>query len=191
MTDETRESIAFVGDSLIASGSWQDWFSDYEVFAFGRHGETSDELLQRLAQITSARPDNIVLLTGTNDLDRRNSVEHIVRNIESAMVALRRELPESRLLLVSILPREAEFAERIRDANRHLWQFAATVHAQYLDLWPALAVDDTELNAAYTSDGLHLNADGYQAWLSELRPAIQRLREEPPMSGVITLPRVE
>ena len=39
----------------------------------------------------------------------------------------------------SILPRAREFAEQIQTANIHLRQFAATVRAQYLDLWPALA----------------------------------------------------
>ena len=46
------------------------------------------------------------------------------------------------------MPRGHEFADQIRDINRHLWQFAPTVHAQWLDLWPALALEDGELNPA-------------------------------------------
>jgi lysophospholipase L1-like esterase len=188
--DNERESIAFVGDSLIAEGSWEKWFPDFSVRSFGVDGSTTDDLLTRLDEIVAFDPDELVLLVGTEDLGRRGSVEHVVRNIETALVTLRRELPGTRLLLVSILPRGHEFAERISQANRHLWQFVATVHGQYLDAWPALALEDGELNPVYTPDRLHLNDEGYQAWLAELRPALDRLRDQPPMSGVITLPRM-
>ncbi len=190
MTDTARESIAFVGDSLIAGGRWDEWFPDLRVIDFGIAGSTTDDLLSRLDEVVQADPDELVLLIGTEDLSRRGSVEHIVRNIETALVTLRRELPGTRLLLISILPRGHEFADRIHEANRHLWQFVATVHGQYLDAWPGLALEDGELNPVYTADRLHLNDDGYQVWLGELRPALERLRDQPPMSGVITLPRL-
>jgi lysophospholipase L1-like esterase len=89
------------------------------------------------------------------------------------------------MLLQSILPRAREFADQIQTANIHLRQFAATVRAQYLDLWPALALESGELNPAFSDDQLHLNAAGYDAWLGELRPALERLRDEPPMSRPI------
>jgi lysophospholipase L1-like esterase len=190
MTDDARESIAFVGDSLIAGGRWDEWFPDFEVHNFGIAGSTTDDLLARLDDIVLSQPDEIVLLVGTEDFSRRGSVEHIVRNIETALVTLRKELPGTRLLLVSILPRAREFADRIHEANRHLWQFVATVHGQYLDAWPGLALEDGELNPVYTADRLHLTDEGYEAWLAELRPALERLRNQPPMSGVITLPRI-
>jgi lysophospholipase L1-like esterase len=190
MTDNARESIAFVGDSLIAGGRWDEWFPDFEVHNLGVDGSTTDDLLTRLDGVVQVQPDELVLLAGTEDLSRRGSVEHIVRNIETALVTLRKELPGTRLLLVSILPRGHEFAHRIHEANRHLWQFVATVHGQYLDAWPGLALEDGELNPVYTTDRLHLNDKGYEAWLNELRPALERLRDQPPMSGVITLPRL-
>ena len=190
MTDNARESIAFVGDSIVAGGRWDEWFPDFDVHNFGVPGATTDDLLGRVDEIVQADPDEIVLLIGTEDLTRRGSVEHVVRNIETALVTLRKELPGTRLLLVSILPRGHEFAERIQQANRHLWQFVATVHGQYLDAWAALALDDGELNPVYTADRMHLTDDGYEAWLAELKPALERLRDQPPMSGVITLPRL-
>lgn len=89
------------------------------------------------------------------------------------------------MLVQSVMPRGREFADRIREANIHLRQFSATVHAQFLDLWPTMALEDGEINPAFSDDRLHLNDAGYEAWLSELRPAMERLREEPPMSRPI------
>jgi lysophospholipase L1-like esterase len=180
--------MAFVGDSLTEGGHWQDWFAEDQAHNFGVGGDTTDDLIARLPEIIQTNPDTVVLLIGTNDLAWRRSVEHIVRNIETILVTLRRELPEAHILVQSVMPRGHEFASQIRDINRHLWQFAPTVRAQYLDLWPALALEDGELNPAYSDDRLHLNDSGYDAWLAELRPALETLHRQPPASRAITLP---
>lgn len=187
--DDPREVIAFVGDSLTQDGAWAEWFPDFEVRNLGRGGDTTDDLLARLDEVVAVAPDEVVFLAGTNDLGTRQTVEHLVRNIETACVQLRRDLPGSRMLLTSILPRGREYAQRIKEANIHLRQFSSTVRAQFLDLWPALALDDGELNPSFTDDRLHLNDAGYQAWLAELRPALARLRELPPMTTPIQIVR--
>lgn len=182
-------SIAFFGDSLTESGKWDEWFPDYSTMNFGAAGNTTDDLLARLDDVVQAKPDAIALLVGTNDLGMRRSVEHVVRNAELLLVNLRRDLPGTRTLVQSIMPRGREFADSIRDANRHLRQFSPTVHAQYLDLWPALALEDGEINPEFSNDRLHLNDAGYRAWLAELEPAIERLEDAPPMSRPIKIIR--
>jgi len=183
----TRGKLLFLGDSLTASGDWAAWFPEHDTRNHGVSGDTTDAVLQRLEAVVAEQPDAIALLVGTNDLALRQSVEHIVRNIEYALVAIRRDLPGVRMLLQSIFPRGREFADQIQDANRHLRQFAPSVHAQYLDLWPVLAGEHGELGPEFSDDGLHLNARGYEAWLSELRPAVDRLENAPPMSGAIQI----
>lgn len=180
-------TVVFLGDSLTAFGDWAAWFPGVVAINQGVSGDTTDDVLARRDLVVAARPDEICLLIGTNDLGQRLSVEHLVRNIQLLLVELRRELPGTRMLLQSIMPRGAEFAESVQEANIHLRQFAATVHAQYLDLWPALAAEDGSIRADYSEDSLHLNEEGYLAWLAELRPALERLREEPPMSRPIQI----
>lgn len=182
-------AIAFVGDSLVREGDWASWLGDRTVHNFGVSGDTTDDVLARLDAVIETRPDEVLLLIGTNDLGTRKTVEHLVRNIESMLIELRRELPESRVLVHSILPRGSEFARNIKDANIHLRQFSATVHAQYLDLWPALALEDGSLDPQFSDDRLHLNDEGYRAWLGELLPALERLRELPPMTSPIKVIR--
>lgn len=189
--DQEKETILFLGDSLTAEGDWAGWFPEQNVINAGRGGDTTDDVLDRLEALTAENPDEIVVLIGTNDLGTRQSVEHLVRNIETICVSLRRALPGSRLLVQSIMPRGREYAQRIQDANIHLRQFASTVRAQFLDLWPAMALDDGELNPAFTEDRLHLTAAGYEAWLNELRPALGRLRELPPMTTPIQIIRTD
>lgn len=184
-TTEGHGPLLFLGDSITEQGSWDAWLPGEHVVNQGIGGDTTDGVLERLDAVVAEQPEAIVLLIGTNDFgNHRASVEHVVRGVESVLVTLRRELPGVRLLLVSILPREAEWAAKIDAANRHLRQFVATCHAQYLDLWPALA-DGDHLDERYTDDGLHLTEDGYRAVVAELEPALERLRGLPPMSRPI------
>jgi lysophospholipase L1-like esterase len=147
-------------------------------------------VITRLDSVVRLSPDAVVLQVGTNDLGWRRSDEYIVRNIETILVHLRKHLPETRILIQSVIPRERDHTETIRSINRHLWQFAPTQHAQYLDLWPALANADGELDSAHSDDKLHLNDVGYEAWLSELKPALEQLFDQPPSSRAIPIQHV-
>jgi lysophospholipase L1-like esterase len=111
-----------------------------------------------------------------------------VRNIETIVATFRRDLPDVRILVTSVLPRGHEFAPQIREINRHLWQFAPTAHAGYLDLWPVLAGEDGGLLEQCSPDGLHLNEDGYRAWREALGPALEAVVRMPPRTRPITLP---
>jgi lysophospholipase L1-like esterase len=183
------ETIVFIGDSITHSGRWQEWFSECDVHVEAAPGDTTDRLVERLPAIVELQPDIVVLLIGANDFGGNRSVEYVVRSIEYFLAMLRKEVPGARTLVQSIMPRGREFEADIKNANRHLRQYATTLHAQYLDLWPKLAMDDGELSAEYTDDRVHLTEAGYEAWLSELRPALDRLREARPMTQPISIIR--
>lgn len=181
--------IAFVGDSITAAGDWQNWFPDFEVSVEATPGDATDRLNERLPAIVDLQPDTVAILIGANDFGQSRSVEYVVRSIEYFLATVRQEVPGTRTLVQSILPRGHEYADDIRDANRHLRQYARNVYAQYLDLWPSMATDDGELKPEYTTDRLHLTEQGYEAWLAELRPALDRLWDAPPMSSPISIIR--
>jgi len=172
--------VVFVGDGLSAGARWEERFPELEVRNLGVNGDTTDEVLGRLDQVVSADPDAVVLQVGTNDVGWNRSDEYIVRNIETILCTLRKQLPGTRLLIQSVPPRETEFVHVIRSVNRHLRQFAPTVKARYLDLWPALAAPDGTLSTEWSTDRLHLIEAGYVVWFTELRPALADLLEHPP-----------
>jgi lysophospholipase L1-like esterase len=185
-----KAKTVFVGDSLTEGGRWQEWFPEVEAINLGIAADTTEGLIDRLDEVAAHDPDTVVLLIGTNDVANRRAVEQVVRNIETILVNLRAALPDARILVQSVLPRGREYAEFVKEINRHVWQFAATVKAHYLDLWPVMALDDGELNPDYSTDRLHLNDAGYQAWLSELVPALERVHDLPPSSRPIRLPEL-
>ncbi|MEJ3403321.1 GDSL-type esterase/lipase family protein [Rathayibacter sp. YIM 133350] len=180
-------TIVFVGDSLTEAGQWDEWLPEENVINQGVGGQRTDDVIERLDEVVAAEPDAVVLLVGTNDLAWRKPKEEVGRNLETILVELRKRIPGVRLLVVSLLPREQDYAADIRDLNRHIRQFVATVHGQFLDLWPALADEDGQLREDLGEDRLHLNAAGYEAWVAELKPALETLFSTPPTTRSIPI----
>lgn len=171
---EKSDKTVFVGDSLTAEGSWEEWFPDAEVVNLGRSGDTTDELLERLQDVIDEDPSTVVLMIGTNDLAWRKTVEQIVRGVESVLWRLRQELPEARIVVQSVLPRSEEYADRVKEINIHLRQFAPTVKADWLDLGVVFADEQGVLRDDLSPDRLHLNEQGYSEWVEALRPVLAR-----------------
>jgi lysophospholipase L1-like esterase len=182
------EVVVFLGDGLSAAARWEERFPEFEVHNLGVNGDTTDEVVARLDDVVDTAPDAVVLQVGTNDVGWHRSDEYIVRNIETILCELRKHLPSARLIVQSVPPRDEDFSPVIRSVNRHLRQFAPTVKARYLDLWPVLADPEGRLSPQWSTDGLRLTEPGYDVWLAELRPALVESLEHPLTLPVSTQP---
>ncbi|MBO0982615.1 GDSL-type esterase/lipase family protein [Rathayibacter sp. SD072] len=159
----------FLGDSITEGGAWHEWFPEHHVVNRGIGGDTTAGVLQRLSPVTACEPETIFLLIGTNDLGLGRSVDETAAGTRAIIQQLRQDAPDARLVLQSVLPRRAKFADRIRALNLHYRTIAKTSGSDFLDLWPALAAGD-ELRADATLDGLHLTGTAYREWVGMLRP---------------------
>jgi lysophospholipase L1-like esterase len=163
----TESEIVFVGDSLIADGPWSELFCPIKNRGIG--GETTSGLLDRLDEVTESQPHKIFLLIGTNCLAADVPVAQVVRNYRELLERVRRESPQTRVYVISVLPVNPRFAKgpvhvnaTIRELNRQLrdlvGQFASVT---FLDVFDALTDASGDLRKDLTTDGLHLNLDGY------------------------------
>ena len=59
-------------------------------------------------------------------------------------------------------------SERIVSMNASLQQIADDNDAYYLDLYPIFVTGDGTLRPDLTTDGLHLNRQGYLVWRSAI-----------------------
>jgi lysophospholipase L1-like esterase len=160
--------LLLLGDSLTEAGPWEEAFPEVDVLNAGVSGDTTADVAARLDGVIARDPSTVVVMAGTNE-SRRATVEQVVRGLEDILFQLRHGLPEARLIICSVLPRERERADWIRDVNIHVRQFAPTVKAEFLDLWPTFAEEDGELRGDFTTDRLHLTDVGYAAWVEQLR----------------------
>lgn len=160
-----------VGDSI------SQWFpndqlpSDRFWLNQGISGDTSAGVLKRLDLFEDTRPDMIHVMVGINDLRAGATDEELIANIQQIMQQLRQSHPDAQIFIHSILPTRlpALASDRIADINQQLAAIAQAEAVQFLDLQPSFADKDGSLRTDLTTDGLHLNPQGYAMWQSTLR----------------------
>ena len=166
--------VLFLGDSITEQGVWHEWLPGLPTLNRGIGGDTVHEVQARLDRAVN-EPTVISLLVGTNDLSGigpSHEVPVIAAQFRRLVAELHRRAPEACLIVNSVMPRRASFADQVRALNREYLAIAADAGATYLDLWPGLADDSGGLRAELTRDSLHRNGAGYEAWLAQLRPLL-------------------
>lgn len=143
----------------------------------GISGEKTYTLLNRLHLMNVADVDTIFLMIGINDLIWGQSDQQVLANYEEIMDYLSKHHPDTQIVVQSILPHGAEAAtwesrhlllelpnERIRTMNQSLQSIAEDYGAYYLELYPIFSNGEGNLRTDLTTDGLHLNRQGYLVW---------------------------
>ncbi len=148
----------------------------------GISGEKTAGLLQRLNLFDKTTPETIFVMIGINDLIAGVSDRTILDNQRQILTYLHKKHPKAQIVVQSILPHQGEQAtwegkekllaipnSRIRNLNQQLRTIAAKESVKYLNLYPLFADKQGNLRSNFTTDGLHLNPDGYLVWSSALQ----------------------
>jgi lysophospholipase L1-like esterase len=160
----------FLGDSLTDLCEWAEILKDDQIINRGICGDTTDGILNRINNIIDYKPKKLFLMIGINDLNQGVSVENIVENYILILEAFKNQIPVTKVFIQSILPvnnqlrSNGEVNKKIIDLNAKLKELAQTFSFQYIDLFTAFLDKDNQLDAQYTSDGVHLNGQGYLIW---------------------------
>jgi lysophospholipase L1-like esterase len=164
--------VLLIGDSITAGALWCEWLPGLSTANRGIPADRTEHVLDRLDSLGRGRV--VCVLIGTNDLGYGIRMERIAANVRSLIGELRRRMPESTIVLQSVMPRHRKFASRIVELNALIKEIAMGSGATYVDLWPALSDGRGGLRAEFTPDVLHLNSLGYSAWVDTLSPIIRR-----------------
>lgn len=144
-------------------------------------GEKSAGLRDRLYLLDQTSPEAVFVMVGINDLIWGGSEADLVYNVRKIVNYLHQTHPQTRVVVQSILPHGGEMAtwegrdrlvtvapESIKAVNDQLKLVAVETGADYLNLYPLFVNGDGYLRADLTTDGLHLNQDGYMVWRTAL-----------------------
>lgn len=175
-----EDGIALYGDSLTEYGDWDRLLPELQIMNFGVRGDRTDGAYNRLKQLVSTKPKKVVLLIGTNDLEGGlRTPSDIADRFERILSSAIEQLPDTRFIVVSILPREPEYFRQVQDL-RDLYRDVATKYsATYLDIAPQFMSDTGGLQDNLTTDGLHLSEAGYTQLARTLEPLLKRHGQEP------------
>jgi lysophospholipase L1-like esterase len=163
----------FLGDSLTNEGEWSDWFPDLKVRNRGISSDTTTGILRRLEPILKGQPQRIFLMIGINDLVvQQKSPERVLAHYEQILKTFRERSPQTQVVVQSVLPvvmipNAVHLNRKIQHLNIHLQDLAQQFGHPYIDLHSQF-LHEGELDRACTTDGVHLNGEGYARWAAGL-----------------------
>lgn len=131
-------------------------------------GETAAAMTKRLHLFKETNPDVIHVMAGINDLKNGASDRDILLSLQTLMRQLRQQHPNAKVVIHSILPTRLSHlpSDRIRTLNSYIAYVANREGTQFLDLQPYFTDEQGQLRQELTTDGLHLNYQGYALWQS-------------------------
>jgi lysophospholipase L1-like esterase len=119
----------------------------------------------------------VVVYAGDNDIAAGEAPEQVATEFEQLVGHIHTRLPQTRIIFIGLKPsiRRWEQVGQMRAANSLIRDYSS--HDQllsYVDIDRAmLGADEKPRTDLFVSDGLHLNADGYQLWSSMVRPLLK------------------
>lgn len=176
LPNETKD-IIFLGDSLTEQCEWSEMLQDARVKNRGISGDMTIGLLNRLQEVTDRQPAQIFLLIGINDL-LFHDADYVIENYKTIVHRILSETPNTELLLQSLLPVNNEIRDfdiantTIQTVNGAIQNIAKNNNLKYINIHPLLIDTKGNLDAQYTSDGIHLNGKAYQIWKEAVQSAI-------------------
>jgi lysophospholipase L1-like esterase len=181
-----------IGSEVNGATAWQHVFGDMPVINMGFGWDRTQNVLWRLRQgeFEGLTPKWVVLMIGTNNLTgtenaRSNTPEEIVEGIDAIRHEIHRRSPDSRIILMAILPRDQKpdspLRIQIQKTNQLLSQrFSNGVSngrsdersnespLTYLDIGKSFLQPDGSLPESMMPDGTHPTEAGYKIWADAL-----------------------
>lgn len=156
--------VVFVGDSITDNSNWNEIFADISIANRGISGDTTAGVLNRMDTILNTGAKQAFVMIGTNDIMTNEDVDTIFGNYIKILNALEskniKPIVQSTLLTSN---KQKKQNENINKLNAKLRDYCNQTNTIYVDLNKYLAANG-ELNNKYSSDGLHLNGEGYSVW---------------------------
>ena len=163
--------VAFLGDSLTDGYDVAKFYPNYRVSNRGIGGDTTVGLEERMqVSLYDLKPKVAVMLIGANNMDT------MFDNYEDILIGFRENLPETKIILLSLTSMSGEWGKRNQLAaynNVKIKMLAQKYSYTYVDLYSALMNLETgEIYSEYTTDGGHLTERGYEILTREITPAV-------------------
>lgn len=182
-----EKRVVFMGNSI--TEGWvkirPDFFKENGYIGRGIGGQTSYQFVVRFRpDVINLKPKLVVINAGTNDVaentgpfDLETTFGNIVSMVELA------KANKIKVILTSVLP-AAKFGwnKKITDApdkiealNAMIKDYAKKHKIPYVDYYtPMVTGPERALNPAYSKDGVHPTAAGYEVMEALIKPAIDK-----------------
>ncbi|HVZ06415.1 GDSL-type esterase/lipase family protein [Rhodopila sp.] len=203
---DTQPTLIFLGDSITEnwekSGppdwqefqqAWKRFYGDRKAVNLGFKGDTTASLLWRIrnGEVANIKPKVAVVLIGANNFGRVHwDAEETVQGIDAIIGELRKRLPDTKILLLGVLPsdRSPWVTEQTATINKALARnYKSVPMVTYLDLTPIFMKGNT-LNRSLFYDPLlsppeaplHPTAQGQALMSQTMEPVLSAMLGDRP-----------
>lgn len=166
-SDPEPVTVLAVGDSLASGGPWDavpgdpgswTYFLDEEptveiVGGWRRDGATSKTIAENIPD-ESARV--LAIMAGTNDVRKSEPLDQLAGHLMTAV-----DRVEVDAVIISAIPPEPAFADRVRIANSIMKELAQQRGWIWIDAWSSVRDGDSWTDGA-TADGVHASLPAYR-----------------------------
>ncbi|HET6883851.1 MAG TPA: GDSL-type esterase/lipase family protein [Pirellulales bacterium] len=181
--------VAFFGDSLtehwqdVGQAVWNESYAGLNALNAGIAADKTQNVLYRIenGDLNGLNPKVVVVMAGVNNLIFGDTPQEAADGVSAVVEALRQRLPDAKILVLGILPAAMEGAEdnlmaTISATNQMIAGLADEEHVFFLNMWSAFTYADGGFDPTLpTSDGLHLNQQGYVVWRQTMAPELDYL----------------
>ena len=174
--------IVFLGNSITSGGKdWSKRLKHPNIRNRGIGGDVTDGVLARIDEITYFRPKAVFLLIGINDLWNNNSpnnpsAEYIANNIIQIAQVINAETPKTKIYIQTVLPIEKEqYKSSILKVNEIIKANEKENPYQIVDLYSIFVNENGLIKKDLSTDGVHLNEKGYDAWVDFIKPVVSSI----------------
>jgi beta-glucosidase len=192
---EQDVDLLMVGDSILfeysrsAQPVWDKYYGNRKAVNIASSGDATQHMLWHfqdggLDGMKNRNPKVVVLLLGTNNReDPDNGGKDSAAGVLAILKEIHQRLPESKIVLMALLPRgwTAEDKGRIRNnqVNQIIHTYADNKTVYWLDVGHVFLDKEGNLSRELIKDGLHPSTPkGYQALSEAMEPMIKELLGE-------------
>lgn len=180
--------LLFIGDSITqgwekeGASVWKKYYEPRNAFAIGFGGDRTENVLWRLEHdgVKGMDPKVAVLMIGTNNTGhRRENPQTTAAGIKKILEELQWRLPNTKILLLAIFPRDEQPDGELRvineKVNEIIKNYADNKKVYFANINQVFLTADGVLTKEVMPDLLHPHEYGYELWAKALEPELQKL----------------
>ena len=178
--------VIFLGDSIVqgwagdSKAIWEQRYQPLHAANFGYSGDQTQNLLWRLqnGELQGISPKVVVVLIGTNNFLTAMTDQGVAAGVAAIVKTLRQKLPQSKILLLGIFPRD-EKPGATRDHIQRINAITARLEdgkfVRYMDIGEKFLQPDQTIFKEVMPDFLHLTTKGYEIWAAAMQATLDAM----------------
>lgn len=168
--------------------AWNSVFGNHRVLNLGFGWDRTQNVLWRLnhGELDGIHPRLVIIHIGTNNTSetknaRKNTAPEIVEGIGEIYKKVRFKVPDAKVVLMAIMPREQHPGhprrKLINETNLLLKNYAREQNISLIDIGPEMLTTDGTLSKEIARDYCHPTEKGYQIWADAIKPFVNELNK--------------